>query len=825
MRLLVIGLDTAVLDPASGSAERQRAYFQGIEADIFVLARGTERTISLSDSIHVFQPGGSSFFGMMWKMFWAVYRQGRLKQYDVMTVQDAYLCGWIGQFARVRNTLLHIQDHSAAFARPAFGLKERFLKYFSLWLIRRADRVRTVSQRGQQGLIEAGVDPQRIDVVPVWTDISRLLVLPMPTLTGAQLLCVARLSREKGIDILLQAFAEIRSHHVEARLTIVGDGPERKNLEQQAQRLNIASQVEFVGYHQDPARFYAQADIYVQPSRFEGWGRSVIEAAASGLPIVMTDVGCAKEIIQHEQSGLIVSPGDAHSLANTIERLLIDRLLAGRLGEQARITVQALPNQSAAIEGVRTSLNKASHGPVQEKGSIWALFGAAFAVRFILFAVILFFVGAKGLELGDSRQYLGLAQSLLAGQGFAYEGAPFFYRTIGYPLLLAGGLKLFGSVSGFIFFQIILASFMPLVVLKLGDQLGFDRRTTLIAAWLTALEPHMVFYSVMVMTESVYTLILLMGFYFVFRAIDHGHFLSSVFVGITFGLGLLIKPLLQFYPILVGIILLPWARRISWRRALPHALLVFVVAGILCTPWMYRNQKVFQKFTLTSQGSAAALFYLGTSIVSVRDKISYPQAEAKVAQEFRETYGAIAQDQSVNYTRAASIYIKENLGIFVRILAINTFTLWTSSNYNSFLNYYRLIPRIDHSVLPPTHYLAQGRIGEFVKEFWHIFGQPFYAIGFVSRIVWIFADMFLLVGMWNAYRRLSEKRFQHLMIFALLIYLTMTIWVDGLGIEARLRYPLMPFTFLYMAYGGTRFHQWVKRRRSVKLASSSRHGL
>lgn len=429
------------------------------------------------------------------------------------------------------------------------------------------------------------------------------------------------------------------------------------------------------------------------------------------------------------------------------------------------------------------------------------LYAVAFAVRFVVFLAILVGAGAEGLELGDSLNYLDLAHSLLNGQGFAVDGVPYFFRTIGYPLFLAGGLAVFRTTAGFVLFQIVLASFLPLLVLKISDELGLDKKVAWVAAWIVAFEPHLVYYSVTIMTESLYTPILFAGLIYVFRSMRNGRTADDIRAGFAFGIGMLIKPFLQFFPFILIGFMLPWARRVQWRPVLKHSAIALAVAFIIMVPWMYRNERVFGSFTLSNQGSAAAFGYLSTSLVSMNDRISYQEAEDKVVAKFEQSHGPASAGTEQAYRQEALGYISAYPGTLLKLLVINTVTLWTSSNYNSFLNYYHLIPAIDHSVLPPTHYLAQGRIGDLLRSFWKIFLQPFYIVGVFGRIVWTIVLFLCLYGGFTAYRRIPEKRFQLLFLVALCVYWTMTIWVDGLGIEARLRYPLMPLELLFAAYG------------------------
>jgi glycosyltransferase involved in cell wall biosynthesis len=226
-------------------------------------------------------------------------------------------------------------------------------------IVKRAARVRTVSQRGKRGLVAIGVPESIIDVIPVATDTSRFSNMTRAHALPHQILCVARLEKEKGIDVLLYAMRVVHAKQADASLVIVGDGSQRRHLERLAASLGLRDVVLFAGSATDTRPYLERAGIYVQPSYFEGWGMAVIEAAASALPIVMTDVGCAREVIEHEKSGLITSPGKAEALADALLKLLADPGLAQRLAGEARIHALALPDQATTTQHIRASFEAA----------------------------------------------------------------------------------------------------------------------------------------------------------------------------------------------------------------------------------------------------------------------------------------------------------------------------------------------------------------------------------------------------------------------------------------------------------------------------------
>lgn len=145
-------------------------------------------------------------------------------------------------------------------------------------------------------------------------------------------LCVANLKPDKGHRFLLDAVAWLRDQTLPCTLALVGDGPERCRLEEQAERLRI--DVRFLGTRTDIEPLLARAHVVVLPSLHEGMSNAVMEAMAAGRPVVATDVGGTGELLRDR--GILVRPSDAGALADGIGRVLRDATLAERLGARAR---------------------------------------------------------------------------------------------------------------------------------------------------------------------------------------------------------------------------------------------------------------------------------------------------------------------------------------------------------------------------------------------------------------------------------------------------------------------------------------------------------
>jgi glycosyltransferase involved in cell wall biosynthesis len=201
--------------------------------------------------------------------------------------------------------------------------------------------------------VKRRLEADGIDVAAVvWpgatTGDSRAQLASTPTAVAA-----ARLTREKGIDVLLHAFAGVIQQIPEARLLIAGDGPERAALVQLARELGVSSSVEFEGHTVRPEleRHFAGSWVQVVPSRWEEpFGLAAAEAMQRGTAVIASDTGGLSELIQHGVTGLLVPPGDVDQLSRALSRVLSDHGLAERLGRAGRKYARATLDESTSAD-------------------------------------------------------------------------------------------------------------------------------------------------------------------------------------------------------------------------------------------------------------------------------------------------------------------------------------------------------------------------------------------------------------------------------------------------------------------------------------------
>jgi len=229
--------------------------------------------------------------------------------------------------------------------------KMRLYNRLDRWSLPHADRVVTVCRAFAQELAgSAGVSIDKISIqhnaIRRQPSVNAADVAALRNRFGigdnqSVVLSVGRLSREKAHIDLLEAFKLLRETKpdISLKLIIVGDGPERSRLEAAAESLGCKEQVVFTGQVIDAQPFYAIADVFALPSLSEGSPNVVLEAMAANLPIVATAVGGVPEIVENNESALLVSPNDPPSLAAGIATLLTDTDLAQRLTRRAATLV------------------------------------------------------------------------------------------------------------------------------------------------------------------------------------------------------------------------------------------------------------------------------------------------------------------------------------------------------------------------------------------------------------------------------------------------------------------------------------------------------
>jgi GalNAc-alpha-(1->4)-GalNAc-alpha-(1->3)-diNAcBac-PP-undecaprenol alpha-1,4-N-acetyl-D-galactosaminyltransferase len=150
------------------------------------------------------------------------------------------------------------------------------------------------------------------------------------------IVAMGRLAEQKGFDLLIEAFARLRNKFPQWSLVILGEGATRGELEKLIARHGLQGAIYLPGVVKHPHSILQHAELFVLPSRYEGFPNALCEAMACGLPVVAADCRCGpREIIRDELDGLLVPVGDTYALVKAMERLMLDPALRSRLGAVA----------------------------------------------------------------------------------------------------------------------------------------------------------------------------------------------------------------------------------------------------------------------------------------------------------------------------------------------------------------------------------------------------------------------------------------------------------------------------------------------------------
>lgn len=222
---------------------------------------------------------------------------------------------------------------------------------------RRAAAVVANSQ-GLRQLAHAFEPGLPIAVIPNGVDLQRFKV-EQREWQPPRLLFVGRVVYQKGLDLLLSALSSFKKEAWS--LDIVGDGPRTEKLQKQAEELDLTSRLHFWGWQKGPelVQRYAGANLFVYPSRHEGMPNAVLEAMASGLPVVATHIAGNEELVAHGETGRLVPSEDIEALRNALGDLLGDADARQRMGAAAREKVERQYSWSVVAEDYLKVLQRA----------------------------------------------------------------------------------------------------------------------------------------------------------------------------------------------------------------------------------------------------------------------------------------------------------------------------------------------------------------------------------------------------------------------------------------------------------------------------------
>jgi len=227
-----------------------------------------------------------------------------------------------------------------------------FLTGLSTFLLHRAERI---GYAGRSMLIPNGVDVKVFSRKILVRDREEMRNRLQKKDTEVFLVTTSRLTRKNAVDDIISALTFLPAH---VTLLVIGRGEEGPKLSELAHKLGVKDRVKFIGFvpQREIPTYFSVCDIFVRPSRSEGFGNSFIEAMAAGLPVIATPVGGIPDFIDDKETGLFCAPDNPKSLAQAVSILLDDNALRAKIIAKARERVLARYSWEHIAEKLKTSV-------------------------------------------------------------------------------------------------------------------------------------------------------------------------------------------------------------------------------------------------------------------------------------------------------------------------------------------------------------------------------------------------------------------------------------------------------------------------------------
>ena len=310
MKVLMISGDPAVLDSNSAVGKRTEEYRQVFgELDVLVC----------QNNILNFFAGFINGFQLL-----------RKKKFDVITAQspEHWFFAWV--YSKIFKIPWQMQIHTDILNKYFWreSLKNKIRAILAKFLILRASCIRVVSEKIKNSLTAYGLRPKAVAVLPIFVDMEKIknaqIKIDLHDKYGKDkfiILMASRLTREKNIGLAVEALSSLIRANKRIQLIIVGNGPEEKKLKLRTMDYELWTNVAFEPWINNLASYYKTCDLFLLTSNYEGYGMTLLEAAACGAKIVSSNVGIAPEILDPEN---IFKVGDKNDLKSKL-KLAIER--------------------------------------------------------------------------------------------------------------------------------------------------------------------------------------------------------------------------------------------------------------------------------------------------------------------------------------------------------------------------------------------------------------------------------------------------------------------------------------------------------------------
>jgi len=451
------------------------------------------------------------------------------------------------------------------------------------------------------------------------------------------------------------------------------------------------------------------------------------------------------------------------------------------------------------------------------------IFAIALAVRLLLFFINLNVAGGDFIAtISGGDGYYEISKNLIEGRGYTFDEGPDykaeFLRPPVWIFIMAILAKLFNSYVPVLIVELFMGSFIPVVGVLLAQRIVLPRLAVAVGI-LLALEPFSVLLSFITLTETSFTFFLLLSLLFVFRYIERRSTRNIVWTAVFLALAILIKPTVQFFPILVPIGLYWIFRKHYSLIFFKHALYFVITIALILTPWLYRNQQEFGKVSLSSQAAFNVYSVLVPSVLSIENGTDFKTEYAALNKVLKERGDEITPANSSQYMKEALSMLSQHKVAFLKSIGISMLTFFTHDGMLTVLSYSKvIIPNMFNKPVLTMMLSEPLRLFQLAVAY----SKTPAVLVLFGRLGWVIVFMLFLFGTVRYFRREQTSSYAYAAL-GVVLYFALLTTANGLGMNARFRMPVNAFIFTFAVYGFYFLYRSIMAKLPTKHEKSFDH--
>lgn len=429
------------------------------------------------------------------------------------------------------------------------------------------------------------------------------------------------------------------------------------------------------------------------------------------------------------------------------------------------------------------------------------IFFLALVGRLLLFSLNFNHAGSLIGAIHGDDGYYELSQGILGGHGFTWDSHEPFnpnpLRTPLWPYIIAFLAKTFDSYWAVLIFEILIGSMIPVIGMLIAKKITSRKSIWLGTGILLCLEPYGVLLSSILYTETMFTFLFLLLVLFVIRYFENKSLRNTVWMAMFLALATLVKPTVQYLPIVLALIMLYDARK-DFNRRIVFQIIIFL--GLFCltmAPWLYRNYAIFGKVGISAQPAFNLYVYLVPTVLSYDNHTSFKTEHDALLEGKNFDANTINLSNSDYYKDYAIDVISDHKLALVRSMGMTLVTFFTHDGILTvFQNAGIIIPVT--MTKPALALLLTDPIALIKSIFSYMKGYG--SVVLVARCLWILLTILFFIGLVQ-YVRKEKISLVFITIVLLVAYFALTTAINGLGVNARFKVPINTFIFIFALYG------------------------